>query len=299
MEQGRWADRGQLLQPMPAGAESRVQALGVSRMGAVQPLPGLFTFWVQLRGSSWIEAREGRFRLRAGEWIAFERDSRPQLQADRRGVCVGLALGPTVASQLIRAGCPQLYAGQGNISRGDRRTLVRLWRRIAAAGDAVVDPGTLRPLAMHLAALQAGFAECLPRCPGRSRGRKQQVFGRLQRARMYLEGNRDRVVRIAELAELTAFSSWYFSKTFHQVYGESPQEASARLRLEHAASLLRETDMMIGEVAAACGFDNPCSFARAFRTRHGSSASAYRGAVRAEQALAAPRGEQPGLRKAA
>lgn len=298
MEQMRWADRGQLLQPVPAGAEGRVQAMGVSRMGAVQPLPGLFTFWVQLRGSSWIEAREGRFRLRAGEWIAFERDSRPQLQADRRGVCVGLALGPSVLAQLARAGGPQLYAGQGSIAHGDRRTLVRLWRRVSAPG-ATVDPAALRPLVTHIAGLQDAFAEHLPRCPGRSRGRKQQVFGRLQRARMYLEGNRDRVVRIAELAELTAFSSWYFSKTFHQVYGESPQEASARLRLEHAAELLRETDMMIGEVAAACGFDNPCSFARAFRTRHGSSASAYRNALRNGQATAAPRQEQPEFRKAA
>ena len=84
------------------------------------------------------------------------------------------------------------------------------------------------------------------------------------------------MVRISELAELTSFSSWYFSKTFHALYDESPQEASARMRLEHAADLLRETDLMVGEVAAACGFDNPCSFARAFRARHGTSASRYR-----------------------
>lgn len=54
--------------------------------------------------------------------------------------------------------------------------------------------------------------------------------------------------------------------------------------------------MMIGEVAAACGFDNPCSFARAFRTRHGSSASAYRTAVRAGQTVG---NREPLYRKAA
>ncbi|MCE7033525.1 AraC family transcriptional regulator [Lysobacter sp. GX 14042] len=294
MEQVQWADRGRLLQPVPAGAETRVEPMGLSRMGAAQPSPGLFSFWIQLRGSSWIEAREGRFRLRAGEWIVLERDSRAQLQADRRGVCVGLAVGTAVLAQLVRGGAAPLHVGQGRMSRGDLRTVVRLWRRVAAAP--VADPAVLRPLLAHMAALQAELAECLPRCPGRSRGRKQQVFSRLQRARLYLEGNRDRVVRIAELAELTSFSSWYFSKTFHQVYGESPQESSARLRLEYAAELLRETDMMIGEVAAACGFDNPCSFARAFRTRHGSSASAYRAAMRAGQAMA---DQEPPYRKAA
>ena len=106
--------------------------------------------------------------------------------------------------------------------------------------------------------------------------RQRQVFGRLQRARLYLEGNSDRVVRLSELADLTSFSSWYFSKTFHGLYDESPQTAGARLRLERAARLLRSSPMMIGEVAAACGFDNCCSFARAFKTRYGMSASRYR-----------------------
>ncbi len=40
--------------------------------------------------------------------------------------------------------------------------------------------------------------------------------------------------------------------------------------------LLRDTDMMIGEVASASGFDNCCSFARAFRARFGASATQYR-----------------------
>src|SRR5690606_25925230 len=91
---------------------------------------------------------------------------------------------------------------------------------------------------------------------------------------------RSRVVRISELAELTSFSSWYFSKTFHALYGESPQAASARMRLERAADLLDNSQMMIGEVAAASGFDNCCSFARAFRARYGVSATSYRNAAR-------------------
>ncbi len=137
----------------------------------------------------------------------------------------------------------------------------------------------LRPLLLHVASLQRDFSEGVQRCPGRSRLRKRQVFGRMQRARMYLEGNSHRVVRIGELAELTNFSSWYLSKTFQSLYEESPQSLSARLRLERAAQLLRDTDMMISEVAAASGFDNCCSFARAFRARFGVPASRYREAA--------------------
>ena len=62
--------------------------------------------------------------------------------------------------------------------------------------------------------------------------------------------------------------------------GRGPQALSVRLRLERAAQLLRTTSMMIGEVAAATGFDNCCSFARAFKNHHGVPASRYRSAAR-------------------
>jgi AraC family transcriptional regulator len=241
-----------------------------------------FSVWMQLRGSSWVEGREGKFRLRRGDWIAFERDSRPHVQADRHGVCIGLTLG---ADALRAAGAladPGLYAGRGKIELHDARMALRLWRSAStrlstlAGADTATIVGTLRPLLLQMAAIQGEMTANIPLCPGRSRMRKRQVFGRLQRARMYLDGNRDRVVRISELAELTSFSSWYFSKTFHGLYGESPQSASARMRLEHAAELLGSSQMMIGEVAAACGFDNCCSFARAFRARYQMSATSYR-----------------------
>jgi AraC family transcriptional regulator len=295
MDKTLWADRGQLLQLDPsesAGAATAASAtcIGVSRLGGVQLPANVFTLWVQLRGSSWVEAREGRFQLRRGDWIAFERDSRPQLQTDRHGLCIGISLDADALKAAGRLADPGLYAGRGGVGLHDARILLRLWRaagqRLASldAPGGAVELGALRPLLLQLGAIQRELAARIPRCPGRSRLRKRQVFGRLQRAHMYLQGNCDRVVRISELAELTSFSSWYFSKTFHGLYDESPQAASARMRLERAAELLGNSQMMIGEVAAASGFDNCCSFARAFRARYGMSASNYRTAARASLA---------------
>jgi AraC family transcriptional regulator len=282
MDNTLWADRGQQLPGEASETESQATCVGVSRLGSMQVPANAFSVWMQLRGSSWVEGREGKFRLRRGDWIAFERDSRPHVQADRHGVCIGLTLG---ADALRAAGAladPGLYAGRGKIELHDARMALRLWRSSStrlstlAGADTTTIVGTLRPLLLQMAAIQGEMTANIPLCPGRSRMRKRQVFGRLQRARMYLDGNRDRVVRISELAELTSFSSWYFSKTFHGLYGESPQSASARMRLEHAAELLGSSQMMIGEVAAACGFDNCCSFARAFRARYQMSATSYR-----------------------
>lgn len=280
MEQKQWGDRGQLVKLEPSESSEQAVCVAVSRLGSAQVGAELFSVWVQLRGASWVEAKEGRFRLRRGHWIALEKDSKPLVQSDRYGLCLGVTLTAEGLRAMARFADSPLYAGRGRLNRRDALALVRLWREAgrrtaAEAGDLAA----LRPLLLHLASVQQEFSEFIQRCPGRSRNRKRQVFGRLQRARLYLEGNCDRVVRISELAELTSFSSWYFSRTFYSLYDESPQAAAARMRLEHAAELLRSTSMMVGEVAAASGFDNCCSFARAFRARFGTSASRYRSAI--------------------
>ncbi|WP_337243912.1 helix-turn-helix domain-containing protein [Luteimonas sp. gir] len=268
-----WSQRGHLLQfdqlSVPA------QCVGASRLGVVQVTAPAFSIWVQVRGEGWIESREGRFRMRCGDWMAFEKESAPLIQTGPQGICIGLALDARALAELQALDDGGLYAGRGRVSSREVRGLFRLWREAQRGGG---DRLSVRPLLLQLAIVQRDLAARARRCPGRSRNRKRQVFGRMQRARLYLEGHSDRVVRISELADLTSFSSWYFSKAFHALYDESPQALSVRLRLERAGHLLRTTSMMIGEVAAATGFDNCCSFARAFKAHHGMSASRYRAA---------------------
>lgn len=266
-----WAARGQMLPFESLGAAAH--CLGAARLGGIQMTAPVFNLWVQLRGDGWIESREGRFRMRRGDWMAFEKESAPLVQSDAHGLCIGIALDVSALEALQVLSDGSLYAGRGRMPARELRTLLRLWREAAQSdGDALA----VRPLLLQLAHVQRDLAARVRRCPGRSRSRKRQVFGRMQRARMYLEGNADRVVRISELADLTSFSSWYFSKAFHALYDESPQQLSVRLRLERAGYLLKTTSMMIGEVAAASGFDNCCSFARAFKNHHGVSASRFR-----------------------
>lgn len=289
MEQVQWADRGQQLQLDRSEAEWPAACVGVSRLGGAQLATGSFSVWVQLRGSSWIEAKEGKFRLRRGDWIALERESRPLVQTDRNGLCLGVALSADILRAAAQFADCALYAGRGELASQEVRALLRLWHQTAkrATDEGALGIAALRPVLLYLAGLQRELSARVARCPGRSRNRKRQVFARLQRAKLYLEGNADRVVRISELAELTSFSSWYFSKTFQSLYDESPQAAAARMRLERAAELLRTSSMMIGEVAAASGFDNCCSFARAFRARYGTSASRYRTAAVTSSAASA------------
>jgi AraC family transcriptional regulator len=274
------ADRGGAVDLEDRPAEAAARWLAVARVGSLRTGGG-FSVWFQLRGRTRLQAREGGFVLNPGEWIALDRDSAPELVADRHGATLGLLL-PADPGGARRA---DLLPGRGRMSRRDLRIAIRLWRngRDAGAGRAGGQDAATRALAsmlLHFSTLQRELDPGISRCPGRSVRRKRQVFGRLQRARLFLDGHRHRVVRLTELAELTSFSSWYLSKTFHEIYDESPQAASVRLRLEHACELLARTDYAISEVGASCGFDNSCSFARAFRSRYRTTATAYREASR-------------------
>ncbi len=279
-----WADRGQLLnlaaldESAPALAAPATMRAGCARLGIVKVSRPVFSIWVQVQGDGWIESREGRFRMQRGDWMAFEKESVPVVQSGPRGLCIGLLIEADTLQALEALDGSALYAGRGRVALRELRTLLRVWREAATpdAGDDLA----VRPLLLQLAAMQRELAARVRRCPGRSRSRRRQVFGRMQRARLYLEGHSDRVVRISELADLTSFSSWYFSKAFHTLYDESPQALSVRLRLERAADLLRDTSMTVGEVAAASGFDNCCSFARAFKARFGVPATRYRSTAR-------------------
>ena len=273
--------------PQQGRGDATARWLAVARMGSLRTGGSGFSIWIQLRGETCVAAREGSFTLRPGEWLALDRDSAPELLAGRSGATLGVLL-PTDPGGGRRG---ELLPGRGAMSLRDLRIAIRLWRNgrdAAAATGERSDNGNngeaaaraLPSMLAHLCTLQRELDGGISRSPGRSVRRKRQVFGRLQRARLFLDGHRNRVVRLNELAELTSFSSWYLSKTFHEIYEESPQAASVRLRLEHACDLLSSTDYSISEIGAACGFDNSCSFARAFRARFFSTATAYRETAR-------------------
>ncbi|MBL8262465.1 MAG: helix-turn-helix transcriptional regulator [Xanthomonadaceae bacterium] len=265
-----------------AHAEPAPRWFAVGRSGHSRPAERGFSIWFQLRGRTRLSAREGEFDLGPGEWLALERDSAPDLLASAHGATLGLVLPGDVGGR----GRAELLPGRGRMTARDLRIALRLWRNAERLSTLVArDPmhaqRALQSLLAHFIGQQRSMDAAIARCPGRSVRRKRQVFGRMQRARLFLEGHRHRVVRLTELAELTSFSSWYLSKTFHCIYDESPQAASVRLRLERACELLAQSDCAIGEVGAACGFDNSCSFARAFRARFRVTATAYRESARA------------------
>lgn len=280
------ADRGSVRELLPtprAGAHWAV----VSRLGSLRLSTPAASLWLQLRGSTTVDSREGRFVLRRGDWIAFEPDAAPRLQAQRSGLAGGVVL-PQEPWETLARGFDHPVPGRGRLASRDQRIVLRLWRE-ATRGQAQDADATLRTLLSHLASLQPDMEALVRHCPGRSRRRKRQVLARMQRARMHLEGHPHRVVRIAELASMASLSVWYFSKTFHALYGESPQAYGLRVRLGHAMRSLAETSLTVSEIAEGCGFENCCSFTRAFRAHVGMPPTHFRAHAQAARDGAMPR----------
>jgi AraC family transcriptional regulator len=284
--QSIWVDRGEAQDKVGQDDPTDCFRIGViSRSASLGAADNQGSFWLMLRGNAQFDCREGRFRLQAGEWVALDRDSRPTLLADRHALALVLLLPSSGSSALEQPDLSAIYPGRGRITPRNMRLALHLWRRAGAfgpshAGNPADTGGTLRGLLHFLSSLQVELTSFVDRCPGRSLRRKRQVFARMQRARLYLDGNLGRLVRLSELAQLCNFSVWYFTKTFHALYQEGPREVSSRSRLQQASDLLQQTSLSVGEVGAACGFENACSFARAFRAHYGTTASGYRKSMR-------------------
>ncbi|MFC5569645.1 helix-turn-helix transcriptional regulator [Lysobacter yangpyeongensis] len=256
-----------------------VRYAAVCRSERVRAPAPMLSFWLQVRGTAQVNAAEGAFTLRPGEWIALERGSMPEVQADEHGLTLGVMLTADVMHGALDPTDRGLLVGRGCVSPHDRRIALRLWRQGASVPQDAGAGATMRalkPLLKHWQAAQDSLAEMIERCPGRSFHRKTRIFSRVQKARLCLEGNPQRMLRIEDLMELTRFSSWWLSKTFHAVYQETLQKASMRLRMQRARQLLQDSQLSITELAEACGFHDPCSFARQFKAWHGETASSWR-----------------------
>ena len=79
------------------------------------------------------------------------------------------------------------------------------------------------------------------------------------------------------LARRIATSRRQLQRVFAEVGDTSFREYLARVRMRHAARLLREGATPVREVAQSVGYRQPAQFAKAFRRHHGTSPSSLRG----------------------
>lgn len=85
----------------------------------------------------------------------------------------------------------------------------------------------------------------------------------------------DPEISVASLAALCSVSEVYFRKIFLTKFGVSPREYIISRRLDYASQLLRSGQFQISEIAAMCGYAEPCHFSREFKKKFGVSPAKY------------------------
>jgi AraC family transcriptional regulator len=101
--------------------------------------------------------------------------------------------------------------------------------------------------------------------------------GRINRVVDFISSHLDEKLSLDQLAKIACFSRFHFHRVFTAMVGETVHDFVQRLRLEKAAGLLiTRSNATITEIALDCGFGSSAVFARAFRARFGSTATAWR-----------------------
>ena len=81
---------------------------------------------------------------------------------------------------------------------------------------------------------------------------------------------------VSEIASACGLSVSHFSRSFRITTGFAPHAWLLRARVERAMALLRQRNVAVSDVAAACGFANQSHFGRVFARQIGMSPNAWR-----------------------
>ncbi|GAA4496500.1 GlxA family transcriptional regulator [Gluconacetobacter tumulicola] len=119
---------------------------------------------------------------------------------------------------------------------------------------------------IHTTIRSPGAAQKVP-LPARSVAHHR----RLARVVALMERTTDRRLGAGELAAIACCSERHLERMFHHAFGWGIAAHHRTLRLAKARTMLRETDLMVTEIAAATGFESRSSFSRAYREVFGVS----------------------------
>ena len=86
-------------------------------------------------------------------------------------------------------------------------------------------------------------------------------------------------LQLDDIARRVATSRRQLQRAFAEAGETSFRTYLQKVRMEHAAVLLREGSAQVNEVASAVGYRQPAQFAKAFRRHHGSPPSSFRGGL--------------------
>ncbi|MDN5781560.1 MAG: AraC family transcriptional regulator [Luteimonas sp.] len=277
---------------LPSGAGHGLHVIHASGRGMHLEVPnGWLSLCLPLAGRLQLESADGYWDLAAGR-VQVWRDGTLRLNCHATGLWLVLT-GPLTAWQrhlhlLGHASDPEIFPRANECQRDLRRLLVRLARCARGTAGPGFDPATLvEAVCAALVEQQHDLHARVQRCSGRTLQRRRQTMLRLLRVRHLIESQGDERPDLMRLARSASYSPWHLIRMHRDVFGETPAEYAARLRLDRAWSLVRDTQAPVCEISEALGFESQSAFCRAFKKSFGRTTTEVRQAQANADSLAA------------
>jgi len=103
-----------------------------------------------------------------------------------------------------------------------------------------------------------------------------RAFATYQRCRRYIEENYQRLQGLEQLACECHVDRSYLCRLFRRFDRQTPYRLLMRLKMNWAAEQLQQSSVLVREVAAQLGFEDPYHFSRAFKHIFGVSPESFR-----------------------
>jgi AraC-like DNA-binding protein len=108
------------------------------------------------------------------------------------------------------------------------------------------------------------------------------LLRRLLRAKDRIDASSHEAWPVARLAQVSGVSEAHFARCFKRAFGIPPHRYLLTRRIEHACTLLRDSDLAITDIAFATGWESLGTFGRVFRDITGMNPGDLRRAARAD-----------------
>jgi AraC family transcriptional regulator len=216
------------------------------------------------KGEGWLEIDGSRYRLKKGALFCYGHHTALHITCDAEHPLekyfvsfMGPAARSALAESPLRVGevLQSLYPTE----------IEDILERVIVEGNRKSE---LSPsiVSNYLRIFFQKLHECTEGQPG---GESPRALASYLRARALLEEHFTRLTRAKDAARELGITAETLCRLFKHFSGTTPYQFLLKLRINLAVELLLGTDLLVKEVAAEAGFDDPFHFSRVFRRAQG------------------------------
>ena len=223
-----------------------------------------------VRGRGWLTLDSTAHALTAGTVFSYGPGVYHQIRTDPRGLLDKYFVdftGPRAPQILRECGLPPGSAAR-ICSAGEVQEIFDNLIR-----DGLRNNGMCNVLcAVLLEYLMIKLADLMTPCGARP----SPASATFQRCRQYISANFRRLRSLGQIAEECDIDEAYLCRLFRRFEHRAPYQYLLRLKMNFAADQLRDPKILVKEVAASVGFQDPFHFSHAFKNVFGTSPDFFR-----------------------